>query len=191
MVLGGRRRRQRPSCSFFVLVALLAVAAIAVLTTTELVSRELLCVSWARVRGRDAQVLGGARVTVVEQVETPQVLVLFTDDLGRSSQGADTSEEPLVLLMLPGHRAVALPPVATQLVEAAVVPGTRIGVGGDDRRRKSPACARTSVSASVTLSNSASARYAQAIEGRRGARGNRGRRDAVEQLRLGIVVAGE
>ena len=71
--------------------------------------------------------------------------------------------------------------VATQLVEAAVVPGTRIGVGGDDRRRE---VAGLRQDLGFRLGHAFQLGFGQVRpgdRGRRGARGNRGRRDAVEQ----------
>ena len=41
------------------------------------------------------------------------------------------AQEAAVRLVLPRHRAVALPARPPQLVQAAVVAGPRVGVGGD------------------------------------------------------------
>ena len=53
------------------------------------------------------------------------------DLLGSLSEGMQGAQETPVGFVVPGDRAVALPSGATQLVEAPVVTGAGVGVGGD------------------------------------------------------------
>ena len=48
------------------------------------------------------------------------------------AQSGNRAQHTLVGLVGEGDRAPALPTIAAQAVEAAVVAGTRIGVGGDE-----------------------------------------------------------
>ena len=73
----------------------------------------------------------GLRAGVAEERVAAVVLGVLADATGRGREGGQRPEEPAVGLVLPRHRAVALPPVAAQLVEAAVVADARIGVRRD------------------------------------------------------------
>ena len=59
----------------------------------------------------------------------PQGFVGLTDDLGCGTERSERPQEPAVRLVLPGHRAMALPAVAAQRVESPVIAGPGIGVG--------------------------------------------------------------
>ncbi|MPM22422.1 hypothetical protein SDC9_68877 [bioreactor metagenome] len=82
-----------------------------------------------RARGGEDVVagLGG----VAEELRTALVLVVLTDPVGRDRQRPQRLEEAAVGLVLPRHRAGALPAVAPQQVEAAVVAGPGVRVRRD------------------------------------------------------------
>ena len=71
------------------------------------------------------------RIAVVEQIQAALVLVGLADGVGGPRQRGHTPQEPAVRLVAVGHRAEALPSVAAQLIQAAVIAGAGIGVGGD------------------------------------------------------------
>ena len=54
---------------------------------------------------------------------------------GGAGEGVQGAQEAAVRLVLPGHRAVALPAAAAQRVQAAVVAGAGVGVRLDDAAR--------------------------------------------------------
>src|SRR4051812_40585810 len=72
------------------------------------------------------------RVTVGKKLCAPLRLVALSDGIGRSGERVQASQEAAVGLVRPRHRAVALPAVAAESVEAAVIAHARIGVGLDD-----------------------------------------------------------
>ena len=67
----------------------------------------------------------------MQQLQAAFVLVDFVDLLRCAGEHCDTAEEALVRFVVKGHGAEALPPVAAQLVEAAVVAGPRERVRAD------------------------------------------------------------
>src|SRR5690606_29461546 len=67
---------------------------------------------------------------LLEELQAPVGLVLLPDRLRGPAQRVQAAQEPAVRLMLPGNRPVALPAVAAQMVEPAVVARTGEGVGG-------------------------------------------------------------
>src|SRR3712207_8877133 len=71
------------------------------------------------------------RVAVAQQLGAALLLVGLADRLRGSGQRGEAAEEATVGLVRPRHRAVALPAVATQRVQAAVVAGAGVGVGLD------------------------------------------------------------
>src|ERR1700753_2306176 len=75
--------------------------------------------------------LGGRGGAAVGQKELAADGLLFlVDGVGRLGQHGQGAQEALVGLVLPRHRAVAAPAGPAQLVQAAVVTGPRVGVGG-------------------------------------------------------------
>src|SRR3954465_6906212 len=70
-------------------------------------------------------------VAVAQQLGAARLLVDLTDRLGGLRQHRHAAQEPAVGLVRPRHRAEALPPVAAQRVQAAVVAGAGVGVGLD------------------------------------------------------------
>src|SRR5215204_6356545 len=73
-------------------------------------------------------VICSGRVTVAEELGAPRGLVGLADLAGGPGQRVQAAKETLVGLVRPRYRAVALPAVATQRVEAAVIAGARVGV---------------------------------------------------------------
>src|ERR1700679_3124028 len=88
----------------------------------------------ARSEGRISRLLtqakarAGARVAIVEQVQTPRLLIGLADGIGRPCQRRHTAQETPIRLMRIRHRAKAFPAVAAQLVQSAVIPRPRVGV---------------------------------------------------------------
>ena len=76
---------------------------------------------WARADGS----------AVTEQIQTPGELVGSADGVGRTSQSRHAAQEAVVGFVAVGNRPEALPPVAAQLVQSAVISGAGVGVGGD------------------------------------------------------------
>ncbi len=74
----------------------------------------------------EAKRFGGVGIAVFEQIEATRVLVGFTDRLRGLGQDCDATQETTVRFMAVGHGTETLPTVATQLVESAVVSGTRV-----------------------------------------------------------------
>src|SRR3712207_2947960 len=72
-----------------------------------------------------------ARVAVLQQRDAPLVLVGLADALGGTGQQRHAAQEAPVGLVRPRHRAVTLPAVAAQGVQAAVVARARVRVGRD------------------------------------------------------------
>ena len=82
------------------------------------------------------------RAGVAQELLAAVALVVLADAPGRLGQRGQGAQEAAVGLVLPRHRAVALPAVAPQQVEAAVVADARVGVGRhvvDRRRPRAPA----------------------------------------------------
>ena len=78
-----------------------------------------------------AEARAGARVAIVEQIQTPRLLIGLADGIGRPCQRRHAAQETAIRLMRIRHRAKAFPAVAAQLVQPAVIPRPRVGVGGD------------------------------------------------------------
>jgi simple sugar transport system ATP-binding protein len=72
-------------------------------------------------------------VAVAQQGGAALLLVQLADRLGGAGQHGQAAQEAAVGLVRPRHRAVALPAVAAQRVQPAVVAGPRVGVGLDGR----------------------------------------------------------
>src|SRR4051812_29842590 len=68
----------------------------------------------------------GARVA--QELVAALLLVVLPDATGRGREGGQRAQEAAVRLVLPRHRAVPLPAVAAQQVEAAVVADAGIRV---------------------------------------------------------------
>src|SRR5699024_2574580 len=81
-------------------------------------------------RSRQAERRGGVRVRLIHKLQAADVLVFLPDRLRRARQDGHAAEETAIGLVVVRHRAEALPSVATQLVQAAVVAGARVRVGG-------------------------------------------------------------
>src|SRR6266704_7125150 len=73
----------------------------------------------------------GGRAAVPQELRAAFGLVVLADRRGGGAQHVQGAEEAAVRLVLPRHRAVALPARPPQLVQAAVVAGPRKRVGGD------------------------------------------------------------
>ena len=86
-----------------------------------------------RPTGSSGQTQLGARrrVAIVEQVQAPGELVGLTDRVGGTGQRRHAAQEAAVGFVAVGNRPEALPAVATQLVQPAVISGAGIGIGGD------------------------------------------------------------
>src|ERR1700759_3133262 len=76
--------------------------------------------------------LGGRGGAAVGQEELAADGFLFlVDGVGRLGQHGQRAQEALVGLVLPRDRAVAAPAGPAELVQATVVAGAGVGVGGD------------------------------------------------------------
>ena len=73
----------------------------------------------------------GRGIAVVEQIQAALVLVGLADRVGGARQRGHAAQEPAVGFVAVGHRPEALPPVAAQLIQAAVIAGAGVRVGGD------------------------------------------------------------
>src|SRR3954470_23827361 len=85
-------------------------------------------VSSAAANVSSAQRLVRLGTRVAQKLLAPVALVVLADATGGLGQGGERTQEPPVGLVPPRHRTVALPPVAAQQVEAAVVADAGIGV---------------------------------------------------------------
>src|SRR6185369_16793159 len=74
---------------------------------------------------------GGGGAAVPQELRAALRLAVLADRRGGGAQHVQGAEEAAVGLVLPRHRAVALPARPPQLVQAAVVAGPRIRVRGD------------------------------------------------------------
>src|SRR5690606_3869922 len=74
---------------------------------------------------------GRGLAAVPQEGGAPLRLLGLLDRLGGLAEVVQRTQEAAVGLVLPRDRAVPLPPVAAQLVQAPVVAGARVGVGGD------------------------------------------------------------
>src|SRR6266571_2846267 len=74
------------------------------------------------------EAVGGRRAALSQEFGTPRGLVLLADRGGGAGEHVQGPQEPAVRLVLPRDRAVSLPAGPAQLVEAAMVPGSRVGV---------------------------------------------------------------
>src|SRR2546430_10030656 len=70
-------------------------------------------------------------IAVVEQIQASLILVGLADRIGRPRQRAHTPQEPAVGLVAVGHGAEALPSVAAQLIQPAVIAGAGVRISGD------------------------------------------------------------
>ena len=91
------------------------------------------CKCEARVAERLRQPELGARrgIAVVEQIQAARIFVALADRVGRPRQRGDAAQKAAVGLVAVRHRPEALPPVAAQLIQAAVIAGAGVRVGGD------------------------------------------------------------
>src|SRR5450759_2903712 len=69
--------------------------------------------------------IGGLGRRVMQELRTPLLLVGLTDLARRTAQRGQAAQEPLVGLMRPGHRSLALPAAATQCIQRPVIAGAR------------------------------------------------------------------
>src|SRR5690242_19220173 len=69
------------------------------------------------------------RARVTQELVATVPFVVLADAPGGLGERGQRAQEAAVGLVLPRHRAVALPAVAAQRVETAVVADARIGVG--------------------------------------------------------------
>src|SRR6476661_775530 len=93
----------------------------------------------------------GGGAAVPQELRAALRLVVLADRRGGGTQHVQGAEEAAVGLVLPRHRAVALPARPPQLVQAAVVAGPRVRVRGDRVAIFSGASpAATAASASVS-----------------------------------------
>ncbi len=87
-------------------------------------------------------------VAVAEELGAAGGLVGLADLVGGPGEHVEAAQEAPVGLVRPRHRAVPLPAVAAQLVQAAVVAGAGVGVGGDRAGpRRAPAAASSAQAA--------------------------------------------
>src|ERR1700743_3920264 len=83
--------------------------------------------SW---RASSEQLGGRGGAPVGQKRRAADGLLSLVDGVGRLGQHGQGAQEALVGLVLPRHRAVAAPAGPAELVQAAVVTGPRVGVGG-------------------------------------------------------------
>ena len=76
---------------------------------------------------------------------------VLADLAGGAGEGGQAAQEALVGLVRPGNRAVALPAVAPQRVQAAVVAGAGVGVGVDGTGRLRAPSSASSAQASENV----------------------------------------
>ena len=70
-------------------------------------------------------------IAVIEQIQAALILVALADRVCGLRQRGHAAQEPTVGFVAVRDGSEALPPVAAQLVESAVVARPRVGVGGD------------------------------------------------------------
>ena len=102
----------------------------------------------AQRRARDLeQRVGRGRAGVAEELRA--ALPLGVSPMARAASGEqrEAAQEAAVGLVLPRHRAVALPAVAAQQVEAAVVADPGVGVDGHVVGARSRACSASAAQA--------------------------------------------
>src|SRR4051812_10545135 len=78
-----------------------------------------------------AELVGGCRRRVTQERDAPLGLVLLFDQRRSLAQRRERAQEAPVRLVLPRDGAVALPAVAAEQVQGAVVAGPRVGVSLD------------------------------------------------------------
>ncbi len=76
----------------------------------------------------EAELAARGRIAVVEQIQAALEFVGFADVAGGPASEATHRREPLVRLMGERHRAEALPAVAPQLIQPAVITGAGVGI---------------------------------------------------------------
>src|SRR5699024_12093797 len=77
------------------------------------------------------QDLGSLGAGLTQERGTTFGLLGVPDLLGSLPEGMQGAQEAPVGFVVPGNRAVTLPPGATQLIKASVVTGAGVGVSGD------------------------------------------------------------